>query len=533
MQQSGARGWRVVLALLALLPAMLATAEVSSAAAQANDTSYSSPQYGFTISWPATFSIVNEESMDSADRLSLGDSVSYVYFTAGTEFSTAGFAAESFASFIQSDDDYSNVSGVAAPRCVSLSSLPPAAVRCFQVDRRYDDGSVQTEGLLLQAWDLGDGLTLIMVASAELASFDAYLPLFGQIVITPPAPAVSAAPGSPDSIESGDIAFTFDPGVSEADRNDSVEGIRLGQEVIGGFVGTDGLDQVEITVRAEASSRSPYILASTRGRGIEVYAGSPSWREAPPLIRIETLVHELMHVYQNALEASAATLVPLWFDEGTAEALGYLAITRLGVVDQDDIYALNEYLLTRYPVSGSLASLEPYDSMSADSYPLAYIAVQYLLGRGGMSVSALAQVYDAIGTGQSFSNAFVSVFGQSLEEFYVEFDAWRMELVRVTTIPIDFITPPASDSPASAAWVQIQTRIEQGDQLMLVIATQPGASCTVQILIPGSPVERQSSANGEGEAFWLVTVPEAAPTGQVSVRASCGGAAVWQDIVVT
>jgi hypothetical protein len=274
-------------------------------------------------------------------------------------------------------------------------------------------------------------------------------------------------------------------------------------------------------------------MASTTRNQIEVFTGGDSWQSAPPIIRIETMVHELMHVYQNALEQELVQTVPLWFDEGTAEALGYLAITQLGVVDQDDIYALNEYLLTRYPVEGSLANLQAYGSMDADSYPLAYLAVQYLLGIRGMSVSALAQVYENIGNGQQFGMAFENVFGQSLDGFYVDFDSWRANLLRVTDLPIDFVTPHSSGAPASASWLDENAAVTRGDQLVLVISTDPGADCTLQLLIPGSPVERETEASGDGEAFWLVTIPDTAAAGQISARASCGGGAVWQDVAVT
>lgn len=540
MQRTGRTGWRIVLVALVLLPGLLGFPD-RQAAAQVSGSTFTSPQYGYSIRWPAPFTSVSQSANPPSEYLSLGDGASFVYFTASNAYSTAGYAADTFAEFIRGDEDYSNVADLPASRCVAGASPAPAAVQCFQIDRRQDSGATVTEGLLLQTWDLGNEFTLIMLASVSLEQFDAYLPLFGQIVVTPPdsggtipsGPAgVSNAPGiSPDS--HGGIVFSFDPGISDADRNDAVEGALLGQDVIGGFVGTDGLDGERIVVSAEASAAGPSVMASTRGQQITVYAGGSSWQNAPSLIRIETLVHELMHVYQNALEQNAGSVVPLWFDEGTAEALGYLAITRLGVVDQSDIYALNQYLLTRYPYDGSLAGLQAYDSMNADSYPLAYIAVQYLLGRGGLSVSALTQVYEGIGSGQSFAAAFQTVFGQSPDDFYVEFDAWRTGLVQVSAVPVDFVTPPYAGDPATATWQQVQSQIARGDQLMLVVVTAPGASCTVQILVPGSPIQREADANGEGEVFWLITVPDSAPAGHVSARAACGGAAVWQDVTVT
>lgn len=542
MRRTGIAGWRIVLVAILLLPALLGLPD-RQAAAQVSGSTFTSTQYGYRISWPAPFSSFDQAANPPSEHLTLGDDTSYVYFTASNAYSTAAYAAETFVGFIQTDEDYRNVSDIPEPRCSSGSSLAPAAVRCFQIDRLQESGGAVTEGLLLQTWDLGNELTLIMLASAAVAEFDAYLPLFGQIVITPPGGSsddtipsgssnASSAPG-PSTDTNGGISFSFDAGLSEADRNDAVEGTLLGRDVIGGFVGMDGLDGAQILVSAKASTASQYVMASTRGQQIIVYAGGRSWQDAPSLIRIETLVHELMHVYQNALERNSSTMVPLWFDEGTAEALGYLAISRLGVVDQSDIYELNQYLLTRFPYEGSLAELQAYDSMNADSYPLAYIAVQYLLGRSGLSVSALTDVYQGIGSGQTFGDAFQAVFGQTPEDFYVEFDVWRTGLVQVSTLPDDFVTPAYSGDPATATWQQTQSQIARGDQLMLVVVTAPGASCTVQVLIPGSPIQRDAEANGEGEAFWLITVPASAPAGNYSARAACGGAAVWQDVAVT
>ncbi len=557
MQRTVSRGWRFVLVALALLPALVSGLD-SAGAAQVSGTTYASPLYGYTITWGAPFVLVNQEVDGSAERLSLGDDLSFVYLTASNEFSTAANAAEAFAGFVQNDEDYSNVIEIPAPRCTSPSSLPPAVTRCYQYDRVFDSGAVGAEGLLLQTWDLGNNVTMIMLASVALSSFDRYLPLFGQILITPAgstgiplSPTATAIAGatsdwggtnsrvptetgtSSGTLTDDNIHFSFEAGVSDSDRNDAVEGTRLGQAVIGSFVGTDGLDNVNIVVSAAESSSSPYILATTRGQEITVYTGSPAWQEAPSLIRVETLVHELMHVYQNALERSSNTLVPLWFDEGTAEALGYLAITQLGVVDQNDIYDLNLYLLTRFPVDGSLENLEPYDSMNADSYPLAYIAVQYLLGRGGMSVSALTAVYEGIRNGHSFDSAFASVFGMTPDQFYDEFDQWRTGLLQVPAAPIDFMTPPSTGQAAPASWQQVQGTVERGDQLLLAVLSQPGASCTAEVRLPGTPIQRTAATNGNGEAYWLITIPETAPAGAISVDANCGGPEVTQMVTVS
>jgi len=528
MARSSTRFCRFVLIVLMVTPVWLVNVG-SATAAQLSGSTYTSPNYGYSISWPSGLAMLSETSDSVSESLSLGDQQSFVYFVASDDPISPRGAVDSFADFVRTDQRYSSVTELPASSCQVERSSPPDALRCFQFDRAESDGVWVTEGLLIRGWDLGNGTTLLMLASAKWDSFDFYRSIFGQIVVTLHG---SAAPAQPDMRPTGELAIIFEPGVSESDRLDISESARLGTRVIGSFLGPAGLDTAEIIVRAAESPSGPFTMASTLGQQIEVFTGGAAWQSAPSLIRIEAVVHELMHVYQNTLEKSVMYTAPLWFDEGTAEAVGYLAISQLGVVDQDEIYALALAMLTHFPVSGSLAALTPYGSMTADSYPLAYIAVQYLLGRSGMSVSALAQVYEAIDRGRSFADAFASIFGISVDEFYVEFDDWRSRLAQVTEFPLDFVTPPSSGLAAPATWALVPSSIERGDQLVLVVATEPGAACTIRVLVPGQPVERTAQANGDGEAFWLITIPATTPIGLLTAQASCGSSTIAQGVVV-
>jgi len=528
MARSWTRFWRIGLALLMVSSGWLGyIADI--AAAQVSGTAFTSPQYGYAIAWPSELAPLSQTSDSGSESLSLGDPQSFVYFTATGGSLSARIVVASFADFVRTDDRYSGVTELPASRCEIDMSSPPDALRCFRFDRAENDRIWVTEGLLLQGWDLDNGATLVMLASAEWDSFDVYRSIFEQIVVIPPG---STTPAPQGMRPTGELAITFEPGVSENDRIDIAEGARLGVRVIGAFLGQAGLDAATITVSPGESPSGPYTMASTLGQQIEIFTGGAAWQSAPRLIRIEAVVHELMHVYQNTLEESVMRSVPLWFDEGTAEAVGFLAISQIGVVDQHDIYALALAMLTRFPVSGSLAALAPYGSMTADSYPLAYIAVQYLLGRNGMSISALAQVYEAIGRGMPFDDAFTSVFGMSVDEFYVYFDRWRMRLAQVSELPLDFVTPPPGGLAATATWALLPSSVERGDQLALVVATEPGAPCTIRVLVSGQPIERSAQANGDGEAFWLITIPATTPIGLLTAQASCGSSTIAQGVVV-
>lgn len=72
---------------------------------------------------------------------------------------------------------------------------------------------------------------------------------------------------------------------------------------------------------------------------------------------------------------------------------------------------------------------------------------------------------------------------------------------------------------APASWQQVQGTVERGDQLLLAVLSQPGASCTAEVMLPGTPIQRTATTNGNGEAYWLITIPETTPAGAISVNA--------------
>lgn len=515
---------RIGLALLVLGVLLPFSAGFSVADAQEPEASYTSALFGYTITWDADWQL-NEQSGDAeSDSVSFVDGTSFVFFSGRSDGSDARAAVDDFSTFLLEDDSFVDTQPMAD--CPGGDRALPSVTACFTFLRLYDDGVSVPEAALLEAWDLGNGVHLLMVATVPQEQFAAYLPKWTSFEIVPLGPAGGTTNVQPLEAELESVSFSFDPGVSEVDQAQVVEGIRLGQEVIGAYLGLERLAEIQVSVLASANAEQPNAVAATLGYEIQVYTGSEAWRTAPVLIRIETLVHELTHVYQNQLLGFMGHGVPLWFDEGAAEAMGYLAITQLGVLDQDDIYHLASYLLTIYPVTASLVQFEQYGSLTAEAYPLSYIAVQYLLGRAGLSVSALGTFYLAVSQGIPLEQAFQSTFGLSLDEYYVIFDDWIPSLQPEATFPLDFLPPDGTDQAAEARWLQTPVQVERGDQLILVVLTSPGAVCTLDVQMPERVTARETFANGEGEAFWLVTIPASAPAGAATVTAECGAAPV-------
>ncbi len=339
------------------------------------------------------------------------------------------------------------------------------------------------------------------------------------------APIEVSAQARGQEVHNG-ATFLFDPGVSELDKYDVIEGIRLGQLLIADYFGFPNLANLRITVLGAADDQSDTTLASAYGSEIEVYTGSEVWQSLSQIERVETLVHELFHVYQNQMIESAIEPELLWFAEGTADAVGFQAIFPLGVTDQGEVYNLMSYMLTLYPLATPLSQLEGYDSMDADAYPVAYMAVQYLLGSRGLSVSAIGDVYEGLAAGQTFADAFETAFGVSLPAFYAEFEAWRTGIVRTAELDDDFWTEELTSTASALTLDPVPTQVSPTGQLILSGQAAPDVTCTLAVMIGATTIQRPAEANGSGEVYWMVSMPEGTVPGTGSLSASCGGAPV-------
>lgn len=518
--------------VLAVLVSMGAGLLGNPASAQVSGASYTSPRHGYTIAWQSPWYIVNTDDSGSFDTVAIADSDSFVYFAGSADGEIPQSAVDGFHAYMQDDPSYANIAALGS--CVTVTGPYPSTADCYRYDHTYDSGAVVAEGVLIQAWDLGSGIVLLMVASVDETLFDSYLPKWAQFVIAAPGQdaALDASGGQSEEILNG-VTFLFDPLVSAEDRFDVIEGVRLGQDAIARYLGESDLGDVRITVLDTAYPQDAYLMAATLGSSIVVYAGGDSWRAAPSIVRIETMVHELTHVYHGKLLGDRRDEPPIWFIEGTAEAMGFQAVSQLGVIDQNDVYDLELYWLTSYPVDGSLGDLQGSETMSVDNYPLAYIAVQYLLGRSGLSVSAIGDAFAAMEQGASFDDAFTSAFGISPDQFYPEFDAWRLDLKRVFAIPDDFSPPAGSSQVAAASWIHEPAPTAAGDQLIMVVSTLPEANCSASVSAGGETIERATFANDEGEAFWLVTIPDGTPVGMGSATVTCGSTPIEAGFSVT
>ncbi len=529
------RATRIVCAVVMLAVAVLAGLPLSGSIAQVNGTSYTSPNYSYTVTWELPWYVTeNETDANGFDVLGLADSQSFVYFSGGQTSAGPAEVISQYADQLASDPTSSGFAPVDDLQCAAAGDGVSTVAECYRFDLVGEDGSLQSFGLMLKAWDLGNGIDLLLEAYTEEALLSSFISHWNAFGVFPPGQAVPTPAANTCQTETiHGVSYCMDPALTERDRGDIIEGVRLGQDTIAAYFGNPDMGNIQITGLRGVSPFGDGLLATTRDRSIAVYAGSEVWNGVAPVERIETLVHEFFHIYQNVMTEENDSAVPLWFTEGTAEAAGFLAASQIGVTDQAEFYALTSYSLTVSPFPGTLADLNTATSMGADAYPLAYVAVQYLLGSQGMSISALGDVYTQMHDGATFDDAFTQVFGLTPDQFSAEFEAWRPSFQRVTELPDDFY-PPTGQASASPVTLQVVPQTVGRDQQLIVTAsTGAMVGCDATLQLSTETIARTTVANGEGNVFWLFSIPPDAPVGPANLTVDCGAGPASVPVSVT
>ena len=506
------RAARVVWVMTMLLALMLASVPVASVAAQVSGTSYTSPNYGYTVTWQLPWYVTESDTdANGFDVLGLADSQSFVYFSGGEASGGPAEVISQYADQLASDPDSSGFAPANDPQCAALGDGVSTVAECYRFDIVDEDGTARSYGVLLKAWDLGNGIDLLLEAYTEEPLLASFVPHWNEFGVYPPgqvAPTPVANTCQTEVIHG--VSYCMDPSLTERDRADIIEGVRLGQDTIAAYFGDPDLGNIQITGLQGVSPFGDGLLATARDRSIAVYAGSDVWNNVAPVERIQTLVHEFFHIYQNAMTEENNSAVPLWFTEGTAEAVGFLAASQIGVTDQAEFYALMAYSLTVSPFAGTLADLDNETSMGADAYPLSYVAVQYLLGSRGMSVSALGDVFTLMRDGATFDDAFTQVFGLTPDAFVAEFETWRPSFQQVNEPPDDFY-PPTGQAPASAVTLQVVPQtIGRDQQLIVTAATAANAVCDASLQL-GTGDDRPADG-GQWRGECLLALLDSCPT---------------------
>lgn len=525
-----------VLLVAALCASAVPLHELSARAAQPSETAYTytSPSFGYSIAWPLPWYISGEYTDSGYDTIELTDDQSSVQFSGGRlGDETVQDAAMGIIDSLREDPTNANVTVLDAGSCPFKGE---GSVLCYRYDATLSDGSSTGVTGLVETRLLGNDILLYMIAGVREPHLAEYLPKWAQIQVAAPGTALPeiAANAGWEVIGYGDATYRIQPGVSRLDRDLAIEGIEYARRTVAAMAGPWSDERLTVSVLTSASPEDPTQYGLARSSAVWIYTGSDSWPTISPIERLQGLVHEYFHLYQFDRLDLVDTQVPAWFLEGSADAFGFLAASHLGITDQMDFIRLGLYRVGASPVSGALCDYVFDADFTVDVYSLAYLSVQDLLARNGLSIDALVQIFVEIGNGATFEAAFSKMFHTNVADFCAAEPGWRATLAPVDEIPPDLTVYQGTDLHSRVRSAVIPMSADPGQQILITATTAAGSNCQMTATFRGgaAPIIEETFANGSGEAFWLMIVPEGTPPGAVAVLIDCGANLVEQQFAI-
>ncbi len=351
---------------------------------------------------------------------------------------------------------------------------------------------------------------------------------------------LASASTMPRSSSAQDIQPTFDiaPGVSEQDAGYAIEGIRLAQDFVVDRLGARITMPLHVAVVDAASDASATLIAVANEDRITIYAGSAGWNNASPAERYAVIVHEYTHFYQYLLLQEYNFDTAAWFDEGVAEFISVIAMADWGVIERSDFETFWATILELAPVEESMEELEEWPIFQQSTgavYSLSYFAVAALF-EDSDDLTPISTAFTLMGAGQSFDTAFTVAFGITPMEHYANIAMDLGAPPSSPDIPPDIVVndPVARQSPVHIG--SLPRTLEPGAQVLIEARSIPASICLLDLVdatTRESHLVRSTFADGTGDVYWFVTVPEMEPGQLLSLVLSCGGEPVSWTVLLT
>lgn len=326
--------------------------------------------------------------------------------------------------------------------------------------------------------------------------------------------------------EAGHARVVFDSNVSVEDQELIGEAVRLSEDFFTTRLGTSLGDDVTVTALPISCPRSEDLIGAAVGDSIVFYTQSRGWLESPPAERVRIVLHEYTHAYQYSKTAEDSLESAAWFEEGLSEYLSLMAMSELGLIDRGEIEGLFGEIVqhTVLPPLEELERLQDFQKQPGQVYPLAYFGVAQLLD--GRSLSSVEDYYRALQQGSTFPEAFEQVFGLTPEQFYDDFAEFRAnELPTMGFYPAELSVSEGTDQPSPVTIEQSPASLVPGEQALVIADALPGANCTLSLIEDDRTIvigDRDTFADGTGQAFWLMSIPPDLPSGQGDLVLRCG-----------
>jgi hypothetical protein len=181
--------------------------------------------------------------------------------------------------------------------------------------------------------------------------------------------------------------------------------------------------------------------ACSMGNTVWIGTGEPLSNMSDRIDFTRMFAHKTFHSVQDIMDPAAggqipgrfsANFRPVWWTEGTAEFTGFAVADLIGVADyvvrQDDNQTFRYFTRqTRPPLE--MVHLEEWESSRVSELDYMGPPPHYLFGQvatehivASLGYQAIVDIYIKLNEGSSFKNAFESVTGLTLQEFYQHMD---------------------------------------------------------------------------------------------------------------
>lgn len=328
-----------------------------------------------------------------------------------------------------------------------------------------------------------------------------------------------------------DVTFEIADTVLSDDVSLIQESVRFADAYIQRTYGVELTSPVRVRIGME---ENPPTVAYAGNSTIFITPDHPVWLQSSPLQRVKIVVHEFFHLVQEQLTGTPPGFSPIWLIEGSAEFVAFDAMVSLELIDMDTVH--DKWVVDTLYGPVALVPLQeveaPVPEVGCCMYSLVPLAIEHLISQSGKE--SLAKYFDYVGT-QTWENAFAMAFRMSPDAFYESFAIARGQFAPVG-YDLGMFQSPGYRS-GGAGDVTIQTapaNVSRSQQAVITGWTVPGVSCSLWASSgAGAPIPAYDTfADATGFVFWLWTPSASMPAGETTLGASCGGASVmWETVL--
>jgi hypothetical protein len=236
-----------------------------------------------------------------------------------------------------------------------------------------------------------------------------------------PVPQLVGAPQPGRQEAVGPVVVFLEDGVNEVDGNRVLDGVRAAQRYVSESLGGFRFDEpICVDVRGGSGPNSPTMVGVVHGANhIVIYTGARPLAGAPSWLLSHVAAHEYAHFWQKDIGSPRDGAGPVWLLEGSAELIGYLAVSgaELTTYESTRTYALRR-------VTSDAPSLPAMERRTEEfSYPVALLATELLTASRG--AGSLRDYWRGLSRGMPWEEAFTAAFGERPEDFYPRFEDHR------------------------------------------------------------------------------------------------------------